>query len=63
VVGEVNQPGCFKNVSLNNLSVSWRVNKLAINNKLLKQQNRKLLMVVDNCTACLKVENLSNITL
>jgi hypothetical protein len=34
---------------------------LTIINKLTKQQNRKILMIVDNCPAHPKVENLSNL--
>jgi hypothetical protein len=74
VIGKLNQPRCFKNVDVNSLSVIWRANKVAwmtyetfiewlnIFNKMMKQENRKILKVVDNCPAHPKVENLSNVT-
>jgi hypothetical protein len=74
VIGKANQPRSFKNVNLNSLPVIWRINKsvwmacemliewLTIINKMIKQQNINILMVVDNCPAQPKVENLSNVT-
>jgi hypothetical protein len=70
VNGKANQPRSFKNDSLNSLPFIWRVNnsvcmacEMFINgwriiNKMMKQQNRNILMVVDNCSAQPKVENL-----
>jgi hypothetical protein len=74
VIRKVNQPRCFKNVNVNSLPVIWRANKAAwmtyemftewlnIISEMMKQQNRKILMTVDNCPAHPKVENLSIMT-
>jgi hypothetical protein len=74
VIGKGNQPRCFKNVNVKSFPVIWRAYKvlwmtremftewLNIVNKIMKQQNRKILMTVNNCRAQPKVENLSNVT-
>jgi hypothetical protein len=70
---KANQPRCFKNVDVNSLLIIWRTHKYAlmtwevftewlnIVNKMAAQQNRNILMTVDNCPAYPKAEILSNV--
>lgn len=74
VIGKSAKPRCFKNLNINKLPVKWKFNSKAwmtakifeeylfeFNRKLIKQ-NRKILLVLDNCTSHPKLK-LSNIKL
>ena len=63
VIGKSLRPRCFKNVNVNNLRVTYRANKkawmtsqiltewLAAWDSYFTKVNRKILLLVDNCTA------------
>ena len=63
VIGKSLRPHCFKNVNVDNLPVTYRANKkarmtsqiftewLAAWDSYLTKVNRKILLLVDNCTA------------
>ena len=75
VIGKSLRPRCFKNVNVDNLRVTYRANKkawmtsqifnewLAAWDSYLTKVNRKILLLVDNCTAHPHVSTLKNIQL
>ena len=75
VIGKSLRPHCFKNVNVDNLPVTYRANKkawmtskiftewLAACDSYLTKVNRKILLLVDNCTAHPHVSTLKNIQL
>ena len=75
VIGKSLRPRCFKNVNVDNLPVTYRANKKAWKTSqiftewlsawdlYLTKVNRKILLLVDNCTAHPHVSTLKNIQL
>ena len=75
VIGKSFRPRCFKNVNLDNLPVTYLANKnawmtsviftdwLAAWDLCLTRENRKILLIVDNCSAHPHVSTLENIQL
>ena len=73
VIGKSLRPRCFKNVNVDNQPVTYRANKkawmtsqiftegLAAWGSYLTKVNRKILLLVDNCTAHPHVSTLKNI--
>ena len=73
VIGKSIRLRCFKNVNVDNLPVTYRANKkawmtsqiftewLAAWDSYLTKVNRKILLLVDNCTAHPHVSTLKNI--
>lgn len=75
VIGKYLKPRCFKNVKKDNLPVTYTANKKAwitselfenwvvSLNKDMKNQNRSILLIVDNCPAHPEIPKMSNLTL
>ena len=75
VIGKSKKPRCFKGIDVDTLPVSYRVNKNAWMTNLLFEewitrwdsalgkQSRKILLLVDNCTAHPALDTLKNIRL
>ena len=74
VIGKSAKPRCFKSININKLPIKWKNNKKAWMtasifeeyfkdlNKNLRKSNRKILLLLDNCTAHPNLE-FSNIKL
>lgn len=75
VIGKSLKPRCFKNVKVDKLPVTYKANKKAwmtsgifeewvdsVNDQM-KKENRKILLIVDNCPAHPEIEDLSNVKL
>ena len=72
VIGKTVKPQCFKNIDVGSLPVTYRANQNAWMTSQIftewltewdSQENRKILLLVDNCTAHPKVTTLKNIQL
>lgn len=75
VIGKSLKPRCFKNIKLKDLPVTYAANKkawmlsklfeswVASLNEDMKEQDRSILLIVDNCPAHPKMHGLSNVTL
>lgn len=74
IIGKSKKPRCFKNVDLKNLPVSWYANSKAwmtttifiewvsMVNKQMKEKNRNILLIIDNCPAHPNNLSFSNVT-
>lgn len=74
VIGKAEKPRCFRNLEKGNLPVTWRANRKAwmtsalfedfINgfNRLMRRQNRKVLLFIDNAPSHPADFELSNVT-